>query len=281
MVFRSPSRHPSTVPPTLVRAIDVHAHYGEYRCAAYTELRNTFASGSLQTVLERARRADIELSFVSPIEAVQGPKADPVGANRRAMAEVAKIPEVRLYAVVDPTQPETFAQAHGMLGHPCCVGIKIHPEDHGYPISEHAEAIFAFAAEHHAVLQTHSGEKNSLPADFVPWANRFPEVALILAHLGHGWDHDQSHQVRAIQASRHGNVYVDTSSAQNIAPGLLEWAVREIGAERILFGTDTPSYFVPMQRVRVEAAEMGDREKEWIFRCNAIRLFHLDFLKKE
>ena len=45
-------------------------------------------------------------------------------------------------------------------------------------------AIFEFAAEHRAIILTHSGEENSLPEDFVPFANDYPEVRLILAHIG-------------------------------------------------------------------------------------------------
>jgi hypothetical protein len=79
-------------------------------------------------------------------------------------------------------------------------------------------------------------------------------------------------QVRAIQGSRHGNVYTDTSSAMSITTGLLEWAVGEVGAEKILFGTDTPLYYAPMQRARVDTAEITDQEKTRILRGNAERL---------
>ena len=54
-----------------------------------------------------------------------------------------------------------------MLAQPQCVGIKIHPEEHGYPIREHARAIFEFAARYHTVVLTHSSEQNSLAAIFV------------------------------------------------------------------------------------------------------------------
>ena len=46
-------------------------------------------------------------------------------------------------AVLHPLQPQTFDQARRMLQRPKCVGIKIHPEEHCYPIVEHGRAIFA------------------------------------------------------------------------------------------------------------------------------------------
>ena len=152
------------------------------------------------------------------------------------------------------------------------MGIKIHPEEHLYLIKEHGRAIFEFAEKHNALVLTHSGEERSLPMDFVPFANDFPGMRLILAHLGCGWDGDPTHQVRAIQASKRGNVWVDTSSAQGLLPKLIEWGATELGAERLLFGTDTPLYSVPMLRARIDGAELGDKEKRLILRDNAVKL---------
>jgi predicted TIM-barrel fold metal-dependent hydrolase len=123
------------------------------------------------------------------------------------------------------------------------------------------------------VLISHSGGEPSLPADFIPFADAFPEVRFILAHLGWNLDGDLTRQVRAAQLSQHGNVYIDTSSSMSITSRLIEWAVREIGPERILFGTDTPLYFSPMQRARINNAEIEDDAKRMILRENAERLF--------
>jgi len=86
-------------------------------------------------------------------------------------------------------------------------------------------------------------------------------------------------QVRAIQASRHGNVLVDTSSARSILPGLVEWAVAEVGTEKILFGTDTPLYSVAMQRARIDQAQISESEKRAILYSNAQRVLDLPALK--
>ena len=179
------------------------------------------------------------------------------------------------WVVIDPLKPETFKQADEILQLPKCVGIKIHPERHSYPILKHGRAIFEFAAKRRAVILSHSGNNNSIPGDFVQFVNDFPEVKLILAHLGHGHDLEPTHQVRAIQKSKHGNMFVDTSSSFSITSKVIEWAVREIGAERILFGTDTPEYFTPMHRARIDHAYIKDEEKRLILRDNAVKLLGL------
>ena len=113
-----------------------------------------------------------------------------------------------------------------------------------------------------------------MPADLVAFANELPEISLILAHLGNGFDGDPTYQVRGIQGSKHGNVFVDTSSSKSIMSGLIEWAVKEVGSERILFGTDTPLYFAPMQRARIDHAAISDVDKQRILSDNATKLFH-------
>lgn len=261
-------------PINSIPAIDVHGHYGRYMGEAGDQLVDGFYSGDAVEVVRRASAVNIVLTIVSPLTALK-PRfhADSVAGNIEAARVVAQTPGLKQYVVIDPLRPQTYAQAEEMLAQPQCVGIKIHPEEHGYLIRDHARPIFEFAARHRAIMLTHSSEKNSLAADFVPWANEFPEVRLILAHIGCGWDGDLTHQVRAIQQGRHGNIFADTSSARSITPGLIEWAVREVGVDRILFGTDTPLYHSGMQRARIEHADLSDDAKRQILRDNALRLF--------
>jgi predicted TIM-barrel fold metal-dependent hydrolase len=70
-------------------------------------------------------------------------------------------------------------------------------------------------------------------ADFVKLAAEYPEAMLIEAHIGGGGDWEWS-----IKTLRHSpGVYLDTSGSV-IDEGMIEMAVRELGAERLLFGTD-------------------------------------------
>ena len=257
-----------------LQAIDVHAHFGICR-RGKSKLFDEFISADAETVLRRARQANTRLTIVSPIQALTPrASADPIAGNEEATRVVAQTEGLLQWVVIDPLKPETYEQAVEMLALPKCVGIKLHPEEHGYPITEYGTAIFEFAAKHRAIVITHSGERNSMPEDFVKFANEFPEVTLIVAHLGCGWDNDPSHQVHAIQNSKHSNVFVDTSSALSITPGLIEWAVKEIGAELILYGTDSPLYFAPMQRTRIDCADISDQDKKLILCDNAVKLFN-------
>lgn len=261
----------------VIPAIDVHAHYGRNLREGVPDYINDFMTGDAAEVARRAAAVNIQWTIVSPLQALF-PRfhGDALAGNISAARDVAATDGLLQYVVIDPRRPETYDQADEMLRTPRCVGIKIHPEEHGYPIVDFGGPIFEFAAERRAVVLSHTSEQLSLASDLIPFANQHPEMKLILAHIGHGWDGDPTHQVRAIQASRHGNVYADTSSARSITPNLIEWAVREIGAERVLFGTDTPLYHTSMQRIRIDHAEVSDREKRMILRENAVRLFRLE-----
>jgi predicted TIM-barrel fold metal-dependent hydrolase len=258
-----------------IQAIDVHAHFGNYD-RGKADIVNDFMTADADVVVRRARQANTRLTIVSPLEALL-PRfgGDPISGNINAARIVAETDGLLQWVVIDPTKPRTYAQAEEMLQLPKCAGIKIHPEEHGYPIREHGRPMFEFAAKHRAVVLAHSSEQNSLAADYVSFANDFPDMKLILAHIGCGWDGDLTHQARAVQQSKHGNVFTDTSSAKSITPKLIEWTVREIGAERVLYGTDSPLYFAPMQRARIDHADLSDQEKKLILCENATRLLNL------
>lgn len=256
-----------------VRAIDVHGHVGQYRGCKHAVM-DGFYSGGPDVVRRRAEWARVEFTFVSPLQGLFTQFGDdPLRANSELAADIGNHPCLFHWAVVEPSRPETYRQAAELLKTPRCIGIKVHPDFHGYRIAEHGGRIFEFAAKTGAVILSHSGGDPSLPLDFLPFADAFPEVKLILAHLGWSLDFDLTRQVGAVAASRHGNVHVDTSSSFSVTSNLIEWAVREVGPERVLFGTDTPLYFSPMQRARIDHAEMDDAAKRLILRGNAERLF--------
>lgn len=261
-------------------AIDAHGHYGAY--PHENALLGRFSSATAEEVVRRAAASGIDWTVVSPLAGLmpRGRETPVEPANAQAFKEIPQVRGLLQYVIVNPLQPRTYDQAREMLQAPWCVGIKIHPEEHAYRIADHGEELFSFFEEVDAPVMTHSGCPNSLPADFVPFADRHPGAKVLLAHLGNGaGDHGRVDlQVRAVQAAKHRNLWVDSSSARSILPGLVEWAVQEIGAERILFGSDTPLYHVALQRARIEAAEIPPDAKRLILRENARAFFRLDAL---
>ena len=106
-----------------------------------------------------------------------------------------------------------------------------------YPVVEKAIELGIPILEHAGYVtdppQAASQPNISHAGDFVKLAAEYPEAMLIEAHIGGGGDWEW-----AIKTLRHSpSVYLDTSGSV-IDEGMIEMAVRELGAERLLFGTD-------------------------------------------
>lgn len=98
-----------------------------------------------------------------------------------------------------------------------------------------------------------------------------PEVQFIMAHAGaqpyaHGdWN-------RAIMvAQRFPNLYLDTASSA-IDTGFVENAVSILGADRILFGTDTPLLDPWPQLAKIRETRLSDEDRKLIMGGNILRL---------
>jgi predicted TIM-barrel fold metal-dependent hydrolase len=256
-----------------MHAIDVHGHFGKYD-RGLSGITDRGFSGEIEVVRDRALAAGVGITVVSAIRSLIPFRGDVLRGNEDAVKAAEKYSEIRFWAVIDPLIEESYKQTVELLAHPRCKGIKIHPHAHAYEISQHGGPIFEFAAEKSAVVLTHSGDIGSYPEHFLPFINRYPNVQLILAHLGNSDDGSVIRQTAAIKHAKHRNVWVDTSSSRSMFSGLIEAAVAELGFDRILFGTDTPLYSTAMHKARIDFAEISAEAKEAILFRNAAGLLN-------
>lgn len=115
---------------------------------------------------------------------------------------------------------------------------------------------------------TSPGCHQSDPTDIAALAARFPRVTIIAAHL-------RPNGLRGVwEVREHRNVCFDTSGGQPIT-GVIEGAVRLLGADRVLYGSD--AYYpdgrdYSAQLACIEAARIPDRAKEKLLGLNALRV---------
>lgn len=258
----------------MMNAIDIHAHWGDPTDFPQKGLAKTFLYRTPEQMQQDYRAQNISAAVFSPMQGLfAADAAQLLQANADTAAMTERFTGFYFWVVVHPRVPESFAQAELLLKHEKCVGVKIHPEAGGYPISEYGEDIFAFCAKHGAILLAHSGDPLCMPEAFVPFADRYLNVTMILAHLGYGSDGVQEHQVNALQSSQNRNIYIDVSSVKSIQCGLIEWAAEAVGAEHLLFGTDVPLHHIGMMKARVEFSDLRGEEKRVILYENAYRIF--------
>lgn len=137
----------------------------------------------------------------------------------------------------------------------------IHPSLHKYwlPIQTPSEGegskqmlypLFEAARELDIPVLIHSGEQPySLPATVDYVAGEFPDVSIVIGHLG---TQGEMFTIEALLvAERHENVYVESSFAM---PHMLIEAVHSIGPGRVIFGSNCPPLEPTHQLLNVEEA---------------------------
>ena len=113
------------------------------------------------------------------------------------------------------------------------------------------------------------GAGMSTPTELAELAAKFPEQEFICAHAGGEWEKG----IRAVRDSP--NVLIETSGFDATA-GFIEMAVRELGPERIIFGSHLPSRSLGTELSKVIAAEIGEKAKRQILGENFRRLLRVE-----
>ena len=109
------------------------------------------------------------------------------------------------------------------------------------------------------------GPGESTPAELASLASRYPEQVFLCAHAGGEWEQG----LRAVRDTP--NVWIETSGFDATA-GFIEMAVREIGEDRIVFGSHLPTRSLGTELTKVTAAEITEEAKSKILGANYRRL---------
>jgi hypothetical protein len=241
--------------------IDGHVHIG---AADYFHM-----SADADTLLRYADAAGFDRIFVTETNALW---YDMCEGNDALGRDLARHPDRLLGYVSIPTprlaqrgvdEIRRCREKYGMRG----VKIYSHPEakitePYTYPILE-------TAAEFKMPILAHT-----TPDECEHLMEHVPEAWLVMAHMGgHPYAFGDWHKAIAA-AKKHPNLILDTASSM-IDNGMLELAVAEIGAERIVFGTDMPLLDPYCQMAKVTGAELSDEAKNLILGGNHVRMLGL------
>ncbi len=233
--------------------IDCHTHVG-----TGTDLTAPWTTiGNPEEILRRNREAGIDKACIFPIshETFEQP-------NREVARIVARYPDRFIgYAKHDPVNEK--GRIRTMLLRECrelgLRGLKLHvmptPEvldtvaELGIPIIWHPRRV----------------------AMFDEVAKAYPAVDLIMAHLGSDLSADWREHLAAIEmARRHPNVYLDTGAA--VLSRYLEQAVKELGPERIVFGSDEPEVDCRLEIFKIRMLKLPKQQEQMILGGNMARL---------
>lgn len=233
--------------------IDVHSHVWEYPAHFGDDFLNQAKRARAGALVDLTVRYE-EYRATCPPETktiVFGGKARLSGqwVDDRYVADyVARHPDTLLgFLCLDPTQDgweREMREGHEELG---LKGIKLLPMYAGFrPDDRSLDPLWEYATKHRLPVLLHTGTTFiaqapldcTLPRRLDPVATRFPEVKIILAHLGHPYEGECVVVIR-----KHPNVYADVS-ALHYRPFQLYHSLmlaQEYGVwHKLLFGTDYP-----------------------------------------
>ncbi|MFO7637259.1 MAG: amidohydrolase family protein [Clostridia bacterium] len=250
--------------------IDVHIHYGylflPIRAAKAPEL------------IASMDNYGIDLGIVSHLGGIFG---DFRQCNRELKEAISPYSDrLKGYIVVNPNYPaEALAQLEEFAREPSFVGVKLHASWHDQPIDGPAyRTIFDKCEELSLPVLVHSyviGEDDqvSSPERIARVAKRHA-IPLIMAHMGG----NATRGCRAVMEAE--NLYMDISSGRERASQLYVWelgrvenAVRQLGADKVLFGSDLPLLDPAICMGMMADSNLTATERRMVMGDNAARIF--------
>jgi uncharacterized protein len=174
-------------------------------------------------------------------------------SNRWIARTIRENPVAEVLISVDPSAlPPRAITAHlAELASVGVRGVKLHPVSHSFiPNDPRLHPMYELCADAGLIVLSHSGPGHAgaagsaRPGDFAPVLRKWPDLRLVLAHLG-----GASWRETAALAADFPQLVFDLSE-------IIEWAgaphaptaaelsalIREVGADRVMLGSDFPWY---------------------------------------
>jgi uncharacterized protein len=234
--------------------------------------QSLFGYGQMPTeLLARLDAAEIEQAVVCPVK----PRGYHLGPANDLVAEaVAGEPRLTGLARVDPnlgaealSELERAVQALGLHG------LFLHPWEENFRINASlVDPLLQRCADFGLPVLIAAGYPwVSEAAQIGDLARRFPSVEIVMTHGGQ-INISGLGQADALFVLRtYPNVSIETSGVYR--QDFLEDVVAELGAARVLFGSNSPRMDPRLEVQRVRWARLPDGDKELILGGNAARLF--------
>jgi predicted TIM-barrel fold metal-dependent hydrolase len=149
-----------------------------------------------------------------------------------------------------------------------CKGVKLHPLFQGfiaddpivYPIMDEARKLKVPVA-------IHSGHPPfSLPWSIAELAEVYPDVTVVMLHMGHG--HGLYIRAAINAAKRHSNIMLETSGMPMHTK--IKEAMETVGEDRVMYGCDIPFHHPSVELQRVKMAGLKESQLRKILHDNAV-----------
>ncbi len=269
--------------------IDVHTHafpdaiaqktieFLKAKMLAQSNIKvNNSTDGTVDGLLGSMNRCKIDISLIMPI-VTRIPQTHTVNC----FAQDLRNNRIISFGSVHPKDPDAFEVLTDLAARGF-KGIKLHPEFQDFYIdSTESINLIKFAQKLGLFVLIHAGGDLGYPAPYHCTPERLAGILdeingeqLIAAHLGGFmmWD-------KVLKYIAGKNVYVDTAAVGTcISPAVYREIIKAHGADRILFGSDTPWEDQAHALMMLDRTGISDNELEMIKYKNAARLFDIDLI---
>jgi predicted TIM-barrel fold metal-dependent hydrolase len=255
------------LPITDAEIIDLHAHIGPY-------FNMHIPASDAESMIRIMDRCGINKTVLSPNLAWD---ADLVMANDM-MLESVRSHTGRLYGAcsVNGNYPElSLEELERCFAHKSVVIVKIHPANTKCSLNDRRmKGILNFASGRKCPVLVHTWLDNDLFGNleiFAAVAKEHPDISWIMGHSGGPFGSRRAVEI----AQESPSIYLDLTLSMGPARQV-EFFVKEVGSERVLFGTDNPFLDPRPQIGRVGLADISHQDRINIWSANARRLIAFD-----
>lgn len=185
------------------------------------------------SIIRKMDRLGIDIALVSPFEGVY---TNGITANNTAIKAKENYPNrFEIYACANPNYKEDLKEIIPQHEKHDFLGIKPYWYAHKTDLlSDKYQSWFKYANTHHLLCLIH-GQDNITAEKTAQLALQYPNATFILAHSGKNYELAQKHIEVAKAIS---NIYLEISFT-TLTYGIIEYLVNSVGADKIIFGTDT------------------------------------------
>lgn len=244
--------------------IDSHTHFGE-------DPTGHFPNSTRKSLLEGMDEAGIKMSCVMPFTF---PTGKYLYKTSLECIEFAKDYSDRIipFACVNPMKgDEALSELKDLLSK-SARGLKLHPNAFGHtPNHPMVKPLIKACLDAGVnVIVTHTGGTDlALPFLASELAREFPDINLILFHSGYHMQRPES----KIVAKRYKNLYLETANAAG--PYSLKRMVEDVGADKIVFGSDAGCTRPLFEVIRILLSDLEPEDEEKILEKNMRRILKL------
>jgi len=242
--FAGPGKglHPTSV-EELVSVMDGNGIDAVVTCAPYSSISEDFTYDEANEFIAQSMKA----------------------APGRIIGFIRVNPHLQQNALKSIREGVTKQGFRGVKYHPRNEAFPINSEEISYPLAEQAARLGVPILIHTGEPDTYGFAQPTLVGDL---ADAFPDLTLIIGHMG-----KRLYEDAILVAKWFENIILETSFRD---PRDIARAVRKVGADRVIYGSDMPFGIPEVEMLKVKVCDISEEEKKMVLGRNVARILGME-----